>query len=581
MKLSNLLKGFAGVALAALAVASCQPKENTAVTPSLGISASSTQFANGKASVTLTLSEAASSEVKAILEATGTLADKASFEKNPAIAAGSTSLPVEITVPADAEGNLTVSLVAANGATIGTSKSVTLTAKPEKTASVELDYVNFNEEGKGKLTAILSDKLAKDVVVTIGVDDKVSEGATAIAKDNLTFETELTIPAGEEEAELEIAIKDMEALAEGLNEAHFFISAADGAELSKNVDALVSFTVETLVIQRVPYWTVDYRGRYQHSNGNTYSYLYVNPFVKNTYTGDYYSTAINAEYYDVQVIDEETLMNNFVQDGNLLAEDLLKAVQAMDAKYCEEKGIAFSEILYDSAGGLLYSPLEAGNYFAFVIGFTENGKVTGNFGYTYFEVMEATDAYDAWLGTWKIGDAEYSIEPLADNYSYDVVNVAEKWDMLGYFNEEEGSIEFYYEPYAVQSDDIVYFCSGIDNNGYVAQGGDNSSLLAKLSKSGDAYKLEAVSDTFEDGGKTVTTYPTNLGLIGFGLNSKNTVSFLLFSNVTLIDLPAEVTKSEAVAAPARMMARENGKETRNFVPAGSIPASRIINYRIR
>lgn len=550
MKCSYLFKAIAGVALAAFTLASCQQKENGSVAaPTLGISAASTEFSNGKATVTLTLSAAASADVKVTLEAKGTLADKATFEKNPVIPAGVSSQSVEITVPADAKGALIVSIAAASGANVGTSYSVSLTASGSaQTASVELDYSNFNDEGKATLTAILSKKLSADVVLTIGLDENVSEGATAIPASNLTYGTTLTIPAGETEAAMEVTIKDMELLASGVNEAHFFISKAEGAELSKNVSVMVSYTVTVIQPQRIPYWFVNYNGKYDYQ-GQTLEYLFVSAFVNNPYTEYFYQTVISSDYYYLAVFTEEEL-NEFVnEEGQIDMAVLLKTIEKGVNAYCEAQGKKITDVLSTTPGGTLYSELEDGEYYIFIVDFTENGKVTGNFGISSFVVGEPEGEYAEWLGTYTLNETvTVRIDAKEKDYSYDFVIIEDGedvWDMPAYFNSEEGRLELYFEHFFVDSNKNLYFCSGIDNNGNVASGGDNTALLATFEKTDAGYALKPYADTYEGKSGTVTTYPTNLGLLGFGKNSEGGTSFLLFSDVNLIDLPATGVKVES------------------------------------
>lgn len=67
--------------------------------------------------------------------------------------------------------------------------------------------------------------------------------------------------------------------------------------------------------------------------------------------------------------------------------------------------VEFSTFLYEDSDYEVFNPMDAGDYIAFAIGFTDDGTVTGHYAYSEFTVAGgggSAEGYDAWLGDWTV-----------------------------------------------------------------------------------------------------------------------------------------------------------------------------------
>lgn len=71
----------------------------------------------------------------------------------------------------------------------------------------------------------------------------------------------------------------------------------------------------------------------------------------------------------------------------------------------------FSNFLYEDSDYEVFDPMDAGDYIAFAIGFTDDGAATGHYAYSDFTVTSGggSDAYKKWLGNWSINAGAFDI----------------------------------------------------------------------------------------------------------------------------------------------------------------------------
>lgn len=72
----------------------------------------------------------------------------------------------------------------------------------------------------------------------------------------------------------------------------------------------------------------------------------------------------------------------------------------------------FSTFLYEDSDYEVFDPMDAGDYIAFAIGFTDDGTATGHYAYSEFTVTSGgggSDAYKKWLGNWSINAGAFDI----------------------------------------------------------------------------------------------------------------------------------------------------------------------------
>ena len=90
----------------------------------------------------------------------------------------------------------------------------------------------------------------------------------------------------------------------------------------------------------------------------------------------------------------------------------------------------FSNFLYEDSDYEVFDPMDAGDYIAFAIGFTDDGTATGHYAYSDFTVTSgggSAEGYDAWLGDWTVtrGSATdtWKISTLEKGTSYTITGI--------------------------------------------------------------------------------------------------------------------------------------------------------------
>lgn len=93
--------------------------------------------------------------------------------------------------------------------------------------------------------------------------------------------------------------------------------------------------------------------------------------------------------------------------------------------------VEFSTFLYEDSDYEVFDPMDAGDYIAFAIGFTDDGAATGHYAYSDFTVTSggggSAEGYDAWLGDWTVtrGSATdtWKISTLEKGTSYTITGI--------------------------------------------------------------------------------------------------------------------------------------------------------------
>ena len=192
-------------------------KEKTGNTPVVSISADASFNAEMKAKITLTLSEASSSDVKvklakaAIQEGKAELA--ADYNKTVTIKAG--DLKAEIEATADVLGleggdyQHAIKIDSAEGATVADNAVVyinyTFVFKPDVNVYADAQFASTCE---AKLQIALSKATTKDVVVKLETDSQ--------SEAEVEYEQTVTIPAGETQKEIIVKVKVADGLEPGV-----------------------------------------------------------------------------------------------------------------------------------------------------------------------------------------------------------------------------------------------------------------------------------------------------------------------------------------------------------------------------
>lgn len=200
------------------------------------------------------------------------------------------------------------------------------------------------------------------------------------------------------------------------------------------------------VFEKTDDWSIVYNGRIQDDYGNDMEAFTITPNTGKRY----YFTTLSTYYLEFYEL------NDILASEAAYIESFFEAGYGLDDLTCTTK-----EVLGNKR-------LESGDYLALAMGFDDNGKATGYYSSMEFtiEEEEATAAYNAWLGTWKVtasnngadgnpivynisiehgdnnffyyvrhwevGD-QYDNDPFGEDYNFDV------FQFPAYFQDEDGS----------------------------------------------------------------------------------------------------------------------------------------------
>ena len=388
---TNIWKlAVAGAAVLALLAGCNKPTEPEKVTPKVTITAGSA-FVNGAATLTLSLSSAATSEVTVTLGVEGTIpAANLTYANTVKFAAGSTSQTVPVTVKTDglAGGSYVASfsIKSATGAEVGSPSdaSIALTVSEVATPSVVNITASDPEFVNNKATLTLAlDKAQKEAVsVTLAIAAEV-EGYTAIPAEALTLENPVTFVAGETSKVISITA-DPAKLPAG--ESWTVISIASVSENAtignkKSVYIMATNAMEAKLRED---WTVAYSGEEEYE-GEMYSLIEVNGLGEH---GTYY----------IFIYEKGTVAANF--------DTVTEYLQFMeDEAITPALGTANAYQIKEGDTGWLYYQFPVGEYEIWLAGCSATGHLTGEYTTSTFSIeatQEQLDAYAKWLGEWDV-----------------------------------------------------------------------------------------------------------------------------------------------------------------------------------
>ena len=507
---ANLLKISALAIVVGLAAVACKKAETDVDAPVLTITASSTTFSNNAATATLSLSAASSKDVAVSLEATGSLAQAVTFTKDVTIAAGSVSLPVDVTVNPDglAAGTYAVeiAIAKANGAEISSSaKSVTfnLTVEDDAPVEINMDAPASFTDGAAVLKLYSSAEPAAAVTVTLSV-----LASSTIPAANVTMETSVVIPAGSsDDVEVPVTV-DESTLAAGNYVFDVEIaSVSDNAVIGSKKSASIALTI------KAPNYRSEWKGDlYQASyeqNGKKYGVITTSGFADEEYYDMFYAKA--SDVGDIDKLDFAALIS-----AN--AASLKNAYEYYEGKY------AYTDFLYNGNNYWLVDEVtEEGDYVVFFVGYETNGRPTMDYGY--------------------------------DTFTYSVVTYTEKtnWDVEYQPDTDTGDANY---PVAivVTACDDDYFALGVYQAGAIATYGvetilnDATSNIA--SYVGQGYSLDVLAN-YSIVGKAVpwvcgykaSLLGTTYEYVIVGLNAEGKPNGNYFAKT--ISIPAASTESLA------------------------------------
>ena len=411
----TLVALFAGV----LAVSCAKEKDNdSAIEKPVMVSiAADPYFTDASATVTATIGQAVDIPVTVTLAADTKLAQDYTTAIDTdlisvgtiTIPAGSTTGTTTVTVNnADMpKGKYETQIVAtgSKGANLSSKNSANiLLLQGVSTVSLSFDDY-FDEFGLGSYTVALDMYSETDCVVKISQFEYPAK-YTNVPADALTFESEVTIKAGETEA-TGYALIDLDAL----KASDFYVvglaidSVSEGSFEIGEQSATVSGMSFTLPVKNTDI-EAEYLGRTVNAKGAT-----VELFAVSGVGG----------YFDYIVTGADVEETNAVIYPNIFADENAYIAQYL-GKYTLDDIVS-----NDSEGTAYITPKkrEPGEYKLWIMAISEEGTCTGvynTFKFTVEAEPEPTDAYSAWIGDWVVGSSVENDEPIVITISAQDVN---------------------------------------------------------------------------------------------------------------------------------------------------------------
>lgn len=542
---------------AAIALVGCGKTDSPVATPPVAtLTASSSTFVNDAVTLTVNLSAAASADVTATLEASGSIpASALSFGKSVTVKAGETKATVAVTLSSDAlaagDYAATFTLASASGATISTAaQSVSVSYKKEapKVVEVNMDASKTFTDGIALVKVYPSDAPEKNITVKLAVSSDIPASA-------LAYEESVVLKAGSTaDVETPIAV-DMDALEPGDYTVTVSISSdTENVTIGSNNTATISLSIIGAVLRED--WTIRYDGREYSTEDVLYDW-----FVVEGWEGD---------YYDVLVLPEGALEYY----GDVMTIIKLRH-ESYVAKYISNYTV--DQLLYSQNGDISSKLLDPGKYEIYLIDYTADANYTGMYAMNTFEIEqeEATEEYLANLGTYTFSSPEIEamveIVPYINNNSYGLVFGDEffdyetvlDWDaetntvmlsaqfMENYTSDNYGPVNVYLWGWYT---DPTYGPGPVMGTNYgVASGAVD----------GNTITFNALPVSLSDGSEVALE---GFSFFGYILEGEYKGYYLTYTGMTMVSAPFTLTKVEeeaaAAAAPLKKAQRGVREKTR-------------------
>ncbi|MBR5906188.1 MAG: hypothetical protein IKZ51_07015 [Bacteroidales bacterium] len=360
---------------------------------------SATPFADGTATLTVSLSSPASSNVSVSISCDGNLPNGGlTFSSPVEIPAGSTSGDCHLTLNEDkfspGEYDAVFTIVSVKGAKVDPSKntcSLKLIVEedpvnPVVTPSV-VSISNYSEsftDGKASFTLALDKAADSDVYVNFSVQTEV-EGYAAIPASALTFDNPAIIPAGALSKEISVTL-DESAVQKGVSNYAIIVisSVSDNAVVASSKTKTYIEATAPLAANLRSDWTVAFAGEYER-DGVVYHTIEVKGVGEND---GYYIFPYNAGTVD------------FYFNGDMTA-----FIKTMEEIVAEPLGTEQAYQIKKGSTGWLYQKFPVGEYEIWMLGCSESGHLTGDYATSTFKIEatpEVLAAYNKWLGEWNV-----------------------------------------------------------------------------------------------------------------------------------------------------------------------------------
>lgn len=438
---------------AALVFTGCKKDEKDNDSVSVSISAVSSAFDNGKATLLLKLSGKTDSDVKVTLSESGTLPDaKLSYDKSVTIPAGESFK--EVAVSANAEGleageyTATFTIASASGATVGTPKEASVTLAVNTVAKVE---VNIDADGsftdnKATLAVSLKKAVTADVTVTLKAGEDVASGCIAIPADALSFTNPVTVAAGSKNVDVEVSVDPSKLTPGEKYQANIVIDAvSDNAKIGTDDAVVISYEMPVTAKLRED-WTVSFAGEYE-KDGTVYHDIEVS------------GTAEEEGYY-LFIYQKGTVASNF--------ESVSEYLQYLESNVIGPSiGTEDAYQIKTGNTGWLYYKLSVGDYEIWMVGCSASGHVTGDYTTNEFSIEPSEEmkaVYDKYLGEWQLDSPRmpWTISEKVYGASYTITGIeGMDWPVEAILNDDL-QLEIHAQADVVDSYEVTYQGSTYD-----------------------------------------------------------------------------------------------------------------------
>lgn len=319
---------------------------------------------------------------------------------------------------------------------------------------------------------------------------------------------------------------------------------SDGTTYGKAAEATFKTAAGDVEYTVNPAWTVTYAG-------------------KGTYQGDILDMIDVTATSDDRYIPALITVSEFEQMGiKAFTEYMIADYQALIDEYVNAGyPIGWEDISYTGTEtGLGFGPLPGGEWYGFALGVDTDGNPTGLYAQSEAftpEEVEASEAYNKWLGSWEIKDATGTINNVV--ISADSPDISYK--MYGYqFGDEEdpitlsynadGSITFISEylgdyNFGASGDGQMWFLGTTDTpQGSMVISGEGYGI-ATATLTGDETTADVAGETIplQDGSNVTLT-----GMEYFAIIGQSIYGF----NQTAPTLPFEMTKQQNATTSAKV-----------------------------
>lgn len=273
MKMKRILTVALGLSLFSLLPSCIGQKENpytNEALPDLTVTATASAFQQDQAELQLVLSRLVHKDVVIEFDVEGADAGSLSLPESFSVPAGlvKKSIPFSVSSADFAPGSHTVVITPKTEGAKVVSSPISLALEVRDVAFVNLSMTEFDSDAKAYITISLSRTLSQALTLPIKVAGTPSEGAVVLPESAITYESSVTIPAGEREAETVVSL-DVSELPAGMYEFVYEI-ASYPSKAEPGVNAVLRQNVRASIVPtRHPWYTETYWDFY---NGRLYTY---------------------------------------------------------------------------------------------------------------------------------------------------------------------------------------------------------------------------------------------------------------------------------------------------------------------